>query len=683
MNTKTFIFILTLLISGKFFSQDKKIDSLLKTIKGHEADTVGAKTYQKIARAYMAKGLFDSGFVYAKKTYGLSKKINFTKGVATSCNAMGQIYNYKGSFDSALYFFTESMRFYEVLNDTSNVAGMLNNIGLVYKAHGNISKALDYFFKSLRKKEKIKDTFAIASAYLNIGHLYHEADDSANTLKYYKAANEMCKKINSPSLLSNSYTRLGNFYQGIGNSEKALPYLLDALKISRQLEDEDAIAIGLYNLATIYYRKNNINEAEKMYNEALGLSRKNKNYEGIATCQMILGEMRFNNNETEKAIKMFEEAYEAGKTLDAKDLMCGAAYKLSYAFDKTKNYQKAFIYHKIWSALKDSLYNLENIRKLTSEGLKYEYEKEKITLQKEEEKKEAIRKAESLKKDLILWASILFLLTVSIFSLIIFKRLKENRRQKNIIEQQRNEMIDSINYARRIQFALLAHADLLKNNLPEHFILFKPKDIVSGDFYWATLKDDYFYLAICDSTGHGVPGAFMSLLNISFLNEAINEKNITEPHLVLNHVRKRLLENMDGGNDGMDAVLIKIPRSSAHLRLEYAAANNSPLLIRNGEIIELPKDKMPVGKGERTNDFNLHTIQLQKDDHLYLYTDGFADQFGGPKGKKFKHRELHKLLLSNNNNSLSSQENNISAAFDNWKGKLEQVDDVCVVGIKI
>jgi serine phosphatase RsbU (regulator of sigma subunit) len=332
------------------------------------------------------------------------------------------------------------------------------------------------------------------------------------------------------------------------------------------------------------------------------------------------------------------------------------------------------------------LFNQENIRKLTSEGLKYEHEKERIILEKEQEKKEAIAKSESFKKDLIIYASVLFLIVVSVFSFIIFNRLKENRKQKNIIEQQRNEMIDSINYAKRIQFALLAHQDLLNANLPEHFVFFKPKDIVSGDFYWATKKDDYFYLAVCDSTGHGVPGAFMSLLNISFLNEAINEKNITAPNEVLNHVRTRLIENIDGAQDGMDGILLKfkIPKSNEHISfMEYAAAHNAPILVRNSEIISLGKDKMPVGKGEHLNSFTLQSIQLEKGDTLYLYTDGYADQFGGPKGKKFKYKSLNQLLLSNVNDTMFKQKEVLDSTIHHWQGNLEQVDDVCVLGIKI
>jgi serine phosphatase RsbU (regulator of sigma subunit) len=278
------------------------------------------------------------------------------------------------------------------------------------------------------------------------------------------------------------------------------------------------------------------------------------------------------------------------------------------------------------------------------------------------------------------------------------------------LEEKNKEVLDSIHYARRIQQALLAHEEFLSQNLPANFVLFKPKDIVSGDFYWATSvrysgfaaqgsvgvnfeqrtpDSELFYLAVCDSTGHGVPGAFMSLLNISFLNEAITEKNILNPNEVFNHTRTRLIENIsqDGGKDGMDGILVCFEsisslESTGKLKLSYAASNNAPLLVRNKEALHLQADKMPVGKGEKTDSFSAFEIEVQKGDCLYLFTDGFADQFGGPKGKKFKYKQLQEKLISISEESLQKQEEILRKTFEDWQGNLEQVDDVLIIGIK-
>lgn len=264
------------------------------------------------------------------------------------------------------------------------------------------------------------------------------------------------------------------------------------------------------------------------------------------------------------------------------------------------------------------------------------------------------------------------------------ENLTKTLHEKNLeINEKNKETTDSINYAKRIQYTMVAKEELLRNNLSEYFILFKPKDIVSGDFYWATSKNDKFYLAACDSTGHGVPGAFMSLLNISFLNEAINERNILMPNEICGHVRNKLIESIsqDGGQDGMDGVLVCIDKEKK--KLSFAAAHNAPILIRNNAVIEFEADKMPIGKGERTDSFKQQTVDVETGDVFYLYTDGYTDQFGGEKGKKFKYKQMKALLQSICNQSLSEQKKILDAVITNWKGNLEQTDDILLIGFKI
>ncbi len=270
------------------------------------------------------------------------------------------------------------------------------------------------------------------------------------------------------------------------------------------------------------------------------------------------------------------------------------------------------------------------------------------------------------------------------------ERTNEVFKQKAIIEEKNKDITDSIQYAKKIQLALMSETNLFNETFKESFVLFKPKDIVSGDFYWATQKftsvksetHELVYLAVCDSTGHGVPGAFMSLLNMSFLNEAINEKNITAPNEVFNYVRSKLIKNIskEGQKDGFDGTLLCINKTTGEVN--YSAAYNPPLLISNEGVVELSSDRMPVGYGERQQDFTLNTVKLNKGDQLYLFTDGYADQFGGPKGKKFMYKKLNELIYSISKLSLLKQSEILTQKFDEWKGNLEQIDDVCVIGLK-
>ena len=232
------------------------------------------------------------------------------------------------------------------------------------------------------------------------------------------------------------------------------------------------------------------------------------------------------------------------------------------------------------------------------------------------------------------------------------------------------------------------------DNDKKFFILYKPKDIVSGDFYYAlahkttTSPNEKFYLCTADCTGHGVPGAFMSMLNISYLDESIIEKNITHPHEVLDHIRTEIISSLnpegseEESKDGMDCVLCAFDFEK--MVLEFAAANNPVWIVRDGKLTEYKADKMPVGKyNDEMKPFTLQQVPLQKGDIVYTFTDGYADQFGGPKGKKFKYKQLEELLMANHTKPLDDQKKILNERFEEWKGNLEQVDDVLVIAIRV
>jgi len=354
----------------------------------------------------------------------------------------------------------------------------------------------------------------------------------------------------------------------------------------------------------------------------------------------------------------------------------------------------AYLCMKRYVTIKDSLFTLDaNAQMLEAEA---RYQNDRQSKEIELQKSDIERKNLKLRQSTIIGYSLgIGVLLLIVIAFMTYKRYAEKQKvnklislqkeevesKKLIIEEKQREIIDSINYAKRIQYSLLANDTLLKNNLKDHFVFFNPKDIVSGDFYWATKKDDKFFFAVCDSTGHGVPGAFMSLLSIGSLSEAINENNITEPNEVFEYVRKRLIESMEGQRDGFDGVLLCI--DSVKNKIVYASAHNGPVLVRDGTIKELEADKMPVGMGVRDEPFKKYSIDVQKNDILYLYTDGYADQFGGPKKKKFKYKQLNEVLLSNCHKPMQEQKELLRSTFENWRGELEQVDDVCVIGMKL
>lgn len=272
---------------------------------------------------------------------------------------------------------------------------------------------------------------------------------------------------------------------------------------------------------------------------------------------------------------------------------------------------------------------------------------------------------------------------------LVKERTQEVVKQKELIEEHQKEIVDSINYAQRIQRSMLSSNEMLDENLKDYFIFFQPKYIVSGDFYWAApLANNQFALVTADSTGHGVPGAIMSMLNISCLKEAVKGNKLTSPSEILNYTRTQIIEHLsndgslEGGKDGMDCSLISF--DFANNKLTYAAANNPVWIVRGKELLEFAPDKMSVGKHDKdTISFTQHTIDLQKGDIVYTLTDGMPDQFGGQKGKKFMYRQLKELLVSIAVLSMPEQKEALKQSFDNWMGTLEQVDDVTLIGVKV
>jgi len=260
--------------------------------------------------------------------------------------------------------------------------------------------------------------------------------------------------------------------------------------------------------------------------------------------------------------------------------------------------------------------------------------------------------------------------------------------QKDIIEEKNKSITDSINYAEKIQTAILPHYSSLQKCFPESFILFKPKDILSGDFYWLNHKEDCLFLAAADCTGHGVPGSLMSMLGSTFLNEIVNEKKITQPSTILFELRERVIailkqnEGDSKSKDGMDIALCKIDFTNG--TLTYSGAFNPLWLVRNDELIELKANKFPIGTyvGERS-EFTEHNMKLEKGDCIYVFTDGYADQFGGPKGKKFLYKRMQKLLISMKNDSMEQQKKMLETTIDDWKKNVEQVDDILVIGVRV
>jgi len=267
--------------------------------------------------------------------------------------------------------------------------------------------------------------------------------------------------------------------------------------------------------------------------------------------------------------------------------------------------------------------------------------------------------------------------------IFIVNRLRHTRRQKLIIEEKNKEITDSITYAKRIQSAILPPNRIVKEYLKDSFILYKPKDIVAGDFYWLEHKDDKILFAAADCTGHGVPGAMVSVVCNNGLNRSVREHGLSDPGKILDKTREIVIQEFEKSEedvmDGMDIALCSLKDNM----LQYAGAHNPLWIIRKGEILETKADRQPIGKYSLTEPFTTHDIELQNGDTIYIFSDGYVDQFGGEKGKKFKSKAFKELLLSLQNKTMADQRLYLDETFEAWRGKIEQIDDMTVLGLRV
>lgn len=649
---------------GLTFSFAGNKDSLIKVINSPTSpDSAIFKAYYELGWELIYSNS-DTTYLLAKKAFLLVKKNKDKKNQPKILNLLGGYFQIKTDYLQAIDYYQKSLKIGEELKDPDAMLVAIGNIGALYILLGQHQKALEYQLKSKAIAEKNNRLDKLASIYNNLCLIYNEFKDYKKGVEYGNKSLEIYKKLNDRNGVCAATGNIGNIYEGQKKYDKALQYFLICYQISLETENTYEEVKSMMDIGQIYFIKKNYPEALKFYMKAMDLAKSNEDDANLKSAYFGLYETYKKLGEKEKALENYE------------------------AFNK----------------ISDQIQKDEKEEEVNKKVMEFEFNKRAV--------RDSVKNAEEGKiKDLLIYANkiqiekdqiLKIVLTIGLllvigFGALIFNRFritrkqkqiielknKQTEEQKEIIENKNKEILDSINYAKRIQYTLLAHKDFLTENMPNHFVLYKPKDIVSGDYYWAVKKDHLFYLACCDSTGHGVPGAFMSLLNIGFLSEAINEKNITEPHKIFNYARERLINSIskEEQKDGFDGVLICINQFDKSI--SYAGANIAPVLISDNTLHELPYDKMPVGKGENENSFTLHHINYKPLDTLYLFTDGYADQFGGPRGKKFKYKQLEDLFLEIDSFSSDVQKIKLENAFMNWKGTLEQIDDVLIMGIKL
>lgn len=661
-----------------------------------------------IGSVYDTQGDLPQALEYYHKSLKLSEETGDKKGMAFAFNNIGFIYDNQGDIPKALEYYNKSIKIKEEIGDKQGLATVFGNIGSIYCNQGNISKGLEYYHKSLQIKEEIGDKKGLGIALRNIGLIYDDQGDFPKALEYYNKSLTILEEIGNKQGIATSFNNIARIYSSKKEFTKALDYYLKSLKIFEEVNDKSGMAFSLNNLGFVYDKLGDEQKAFEHFQKSLKIREEIGSKSGMAATLNNIGTIYENRNNISKALECYHKSLDLSREIGYPENIRDAARNLFATYKKAGNSKLALENYELYIQMRDSLQKKENTKAVIQQQFKYEYQKKAAadSVKVAEEKKVvAVKLKQEQTQRYALYGG---LALVILFAGFIFNRFRITKKQKNIIEakekqtkeqnviirqqkhlieERHKEITDSINYAERIQRSFLATKELLDANLTEYFILFRPKDVVSGDFYWAAaLPDNNFALVTADSTGHGVPGAIMSLLNITSLEKAV--EHYTQPDEILNATRNTIIERLkkdgsaEGGKDGMDCSLCIF--NFVKMKLHVSAAHNPVWIVRGNKLTEIQPDKMPVGKHDKQNiPFTQHEISLQKGDVIYTLTDGFPDQFGGEKGKKFMIRNLRELMVNNAHLPMQEQKAALEKTFGDWAGNMEQVDDVTVIGVKV
>ncbi|MBP9068584.1 MAG: tetratricopeptide repeat protein [Bacteroidia bacterium] len=650
---------------------------------------------------YYSAGDYPKSIGYHFEALKLGTEINSLKDIAGSHNGIANVYNYQGEFEKSLEQHFKALRIREQIKDRKEISNSLNGIGNVYQSQGLYTKSLEYHLKSLKIKEEINDVMGQVFSNTNIGNVFIMQEQPEKALTYYKKGLEIFGKTQNPEIESTILNNIGIAYKDVGKYKEALVYYERSLNIYERINSKLGLTQCFLNIGAAYDKIPNDEKALFYFQKALIVSKEIGDEFSISTAESNIGLSYFKLNKIPEAEKYLLSAYSKGLEIGAMTVVRDASNTLRNLYRKKGDFKKALEFQDMYFSTRDSLVNDENTKQNYQSEINYQFEKKAVadSIKGAEEKKlvAAQLKQEKTQRT-ALYGGLILLLVFAGFMYNRFRitnkqkkiieiKERETAFQKEIIEEKHKEITDSINYAERIQRSFLATKETLDINLKNYFVLFKPKDVVSGDFYWASkLNNDNFALVTADSTGHGVPGAIMSLLNITSIEKAI--ETLTQPSEILNATRKTIIARLkkdgsvDGGKDGMDASLIIFDFKNKYLTV--SAANNPVWVVRGTEIIEIKPDKMPIGKHDKdTVSFTQTEITIQTGDVIYTLTDGFPDQFGGEKGKKYMIKNLRELLVRNSHLPMHEQKQLLEKTFDDWAENLEQVDDVTIIGVKI
>lgn len=663
MKKKYLYFLLFVACLNAGFSQ------LAKRLKEFQDGLSAAKTdsarifYMNKISGVCQRNNFKMSLEYAEKALDLSEKSKYLRGKVESLNNVGDAYWYNTDYITAQRYYYKAYRINDSINDKEGLAESLYNIGWIIVMQQKNHKEVRYLYQSLKLYQELHDDQSIAGLLNTLGQYYSDLYVTYNkkehfdsSLTYFNKVIDFCKsnKAFPPGTYLTFYGSLGSLMAQSGDYNSAKFYLEKKTQRDMQIGDTATYYLNLDDLAFVEFQLGNV----------------------------------------DKAIEMDLECLRYAKRMYQKDLLRAIYGHMNEFYNEKGNLKDAYEYLKLYTIMKDSLDQQLFSSNLNDIQNGYEIEKRENSIDQLKQANE-IQELRAKQNKFILLGVGVVLLIIIVIAYLLYKQNREKnaanlllKEQNAIILQKKQEIDHSIQYAKGIQIALLPDINEIKKSFPESFIYYQPKDVVSGDFYWFHKLGDYFYCVAADCTGHGVPGALMSIVSMDKIIQAIFEKKLLEPNEILKflnvEIKKALKQHNDQAKqrDGLDIALIRI-NAKTNL-LDFAAANRPLYLISNGVLSEHKADKVAIAGFTPDNyDFKQLSLKVNKGDCIYISSDGFADQFGGGNGKKFMTKNFKSLLQSLAHQDMKTQQTELINSHNNWKGSFEQVDDVLVIGIKI
>lgn len=702
--------------------------------------------YLKIGKANRGIQDLQLALDYMQKALELKQRAFDTAGVSDVFSGFAQVYYDSGRYDNAVDYYEKAISLKESIGDSEACSNLMNDLGDVLQSTFRYDKSIECYERALAMKEKANDDRSSSVLLNNIGNVYYEQRDYDKAIEYYSRSLAKDSIAGNKTDIAASMNNIGVMYYNKGDFEKAIEYQTNSLKINEETGQQKELSISYNNLGNINFDWKKYQEALDYYQKSLQIKEQIDYKQGIAISLFNIGNVHKELKDFEKAIDYFLRSNNVAENISFKEIISANFNALADVYTALKDYKTALDYQKKYSESLEVLDLRKGMQFSEMQGkydtrskdeqisvLKEEIRKHKILAEleatnneillqmKEAELQEQLTKVQ--KQRVVLFSFILGFLVILVFSILLYRQSSQRRKanillakkneeimqqkeeieaqrdeieyqrdfvlmQKNMIEEQKKEIMDSIVYASLIQSAILTPEEVIKNMVENYFILFRPRDIVSGDFYLLSEKFNKKIFVVADCTGHGVPGAFMSMLGISALNDIISRMDNLSSGEILNQLRASIVKSLhqtgkEGeSKDGMDITLCIF--DDKKMELQFSGAFNPLIIIRNNELIETKGDRMPIGISKYIDrPFAENIVPVQKDDMVYLFTDGIVDQFGGDDGKKLKYPRLRNMLSELNQSPVAEQKELLNKRFEDWKGSIEQIDDVCVMGFRI